>query len=104
MSYALMNMPPPQCPPPVIDCIGAPSMTTQEFSYPYQRQVLDAPIGSMMFSLSTWGSGRRQTLKRASAIALTRTSLYLYTVPGLLRGRVNHSAFGPGRSAQSGLP
>jgi hypothetical protein len=32
MSIALMNMPPPQWPPPVTDCIGSPSTTIQEFS------------------------------------------------------------------------
>src|SRR6266702_2894949 len=59
----------------------------------------------MMVSLSTWGSGRRQRLSAASASTLTRTSLYLYTVPGLLRGRVSHSpGLSVGRSAQSGLP
>src|SRR5882757_8859959 len=59
----------------------------------------------MMVSFSTCGSGRRQTLRAASARTLVRTSLYLYTVPGLLRGRVVHCAgFSSGRSAQSGLP
>src|ERR1700692_1342705 len=59
----------------------------------------------MMLSFSTRGSGRRQTLRAASAKTLVRVSLYLYTVPGLLRGRVVHCAgFSSGRSAQSGLP
>ncbi len=59
----------------------------------------------MMVSFRTCGSGRRQTLSAASAITLVRVSLYLYVVPGLLRGRVVHSAgFSSGRSAQSGLP
>src|SRR2546422_10466600 len=100
-----MNMPPPQCPPPDTDCTGLPSSTIHEFSYPNQRQVLEAPIGSMMVSFSTCGSGRRQTLSAASASTLTRTSLYLYTLPALLRGRVSHSlGLALGRSAQSGLP
>ena len=45
----------------------------------------------MIVSFATCGSGRRQTLSAASASAFTRTSLYLYTVPGLLRGRLSHS-------------
>jgi len=58
----------------------------------------------MIASFSTCGSGRRQTLSAESASAFTRTSLYLYTVPALLRGRVSHSAgLSLGRSAQSGL-
>ena len=77
MSYALMNMPPPQWPPPVIDCIFWPSISTHEFSYPCHRQVDEAPIGSMMYSRSTSGSGRRHTFSAASASTLTRTSLYL---------------------------
>src|SRR3984957_2956727 len=59
----------------------------------------------MIFSFSTCGSGRRQTLSAASASTLVRTSLYLKKVPGLLRGDVPHSAgLSLGRSAQSGLP
>src|SRR5438105_8786983 len=100
-----MNMPPPQCPPPETDCTSSPSSTTQEFSYPYQRHVVEAPIGSMIASFSTAGSGRRHTLSSASANTLTRTSLYLYAVPGALRGRDSHSCgLSLGRSAQSGLP
>src|SRR5215210_7184828 len=58
-----------------------------------------------MFSFNTCGSGRRQRFRVANAKAFTRVSLYLYAVPGLLRGRVIHWAgFSPGRSAQSGLP
>jgi hypothetical protein len=32
MSQALMNMPPPKRPPPVIDFIRSPSIPTDEFS------------------------------------------------------------------------
>src|SRR5215470_18032677 len=32
MSYELMNMPPPQCPPPLTDCTLWPSRSTHEFS------------------------------------------------------------------------
>src|SRR5258706_1530986 len=100
-----MKRPPPQCPPPDTDCITVPSSTTHEFSYPNQRHVLEPTMGSMIVYLSTCGSGRRQTLSAARASAFTRTSLYLYTVPGGLRGRVRHSSgLSEGRSAQSGLP
>src|SRR5687767_14881657 len=100
-----MKSPPPQWPPPVTDCTGCPSSTTHEFSYPNQRHVLEAPIGSSRLSRNTCGNGRRQTLSAASASALVRTSLYSYAVPGLRRGRVPHSeGFSLGRSAQSGLP
>src|SRR5258708_26695954 len=62
-------------------------------------------MGSMMVSLATCGKGRRQTLSAANASTLARTSLYLYAVPGGLRGRVRHSSgLSDGRSAQSGLP
>src|SRR6187431_62512 len=105
MSYESMNMPPPQWPPPVTDCTFFPSISTQELSYPYQRQVEDAPIGSMISSRSTSGSGLRQTCSAASASTLTRTSLYLKCVPGSYIGRFCHSfGFPTGRSAQSGLP
>src|SRR3989337_4069896 len=99
-----MNIPPPQWPPPDTDCTGAPSSTIQELSYPYQRQVRDAPIGSMTYSASTPGSGRRQMLSAASASTLTRTSLYSYDEPGSLRARVSQEvASRSGRSAQSGF-
>src|SRR5215475_290252 len=32
MSSALMNMPPPQCPPPATDCTGCPSISTHDVS------------------------------------------------------------------------
>jgi hypothetical protein len=32
MSRALMNMPPPQCAPPLTDCTSWPSSTTHELS------------------------------------------------------------------------
>src|ERR1700681_2226676 len=83
----------------------APSSTTQEFSYPNHRQVLEAPIGSMMFSFRTCGSGRRQTLRAASAITLVRVSLFYKRCPACCAGEVPHSAgLSLGRSAQSGLP
>src|SRR4051812_39626061 len=100
-----MNGPPPKCEPPLTDCTSCPSSTIQELLYPVHRQLAEAPMGSMIFSFSTCGSGRRHTLSMASASTFTRVSLYLYTVPGLLRGRVAHWAALPsGRSAQSGLP
>src|SRR6185503_2928770 len=106
MSYELLNMPPPQCPPPLTDCIFWPSTSTHELSYPYQRQVDEAPIGSITSSRSTCGSGRRHTCSAASAITLTRTSLYLKCVPGShsLRCSCSSSVLPTGRSAQSGLP
>src|ERR1700704_6867906 len=62
-------------------------------------------MGSMLFSFSTGGSGRRHTLSAASESALVRVSLYFHVVPGFARGRVSHSlALSEGRSAQSGLP
>src|SRR5919106_3183236 len=85
--------------------MATPSMRTQEFSYPYQRQVCEAPIGSITCSFSTCGRERRQTLSTASARTLTRTSLYSYTLPGSRRARVRHSDGSPvGRSAHSGFP
>src|SRR2546426_184756 len=83
-----MNMPPPQWPPPLTDCTLWPSISTHEFSYPYQRHVDEAPIGSITSSRSTSGSGRRHTCRAASAIAFTRTSLYLKCVPGSYRLRL----------------
>ena len=76
-----------------------------EFSYPCQRHVGDAPIGSMTSSFRTCGSGRRQTLVAASASRLTRVSLYSKTVPGSCRSRVSQvRGSRSGRSAQSGFP
>ena len=71
-----MNIPPPQWPPPLTDWTSAPSITTQESEYPYQRQVREAPIGSITYSLRTWGKGRRQTFRAARASRFTRESLY----------------------------
>src|SRR5215510_13032586 len=85
-SRALISRPPPQWPPPLTDCTHWPSTLIQELSYPFQRQVLEAPIGSITRSLMTWGRGRRSTLRAASASTFTRTSLYLYTLPAALRG------------------
>src|SRR5258708_38703273 len=100
-----MKRPPPQCPPPDTDCTTVPSSTTHEFSYPNQRHLLEAPMGSMMVSLATCGKGRRQTLSAASARTCARTSLYLYAVPGGLRGRRRRSsAVSDGRSAPPCLP
>src|SRR6476620_7404082 len=106
MSYELMNMPQPQCPPPLTDWTFLPSISTHELSYPYQRQVDEAPIGSITSSRSTSGSDRRHTCSAASAITLTRTSLYLKCVPGSHSLRFSHSSgFSPtGRSCQSALP
>src|SRR3954466_7294511 len=106
MSYELMNMPPPQWPPPLTDWTFLPSTSTHEFSYPYHRHVDEAPIGSMISSRSTSGSDLRQTCSAARAITLTRTSLYLKCVPGSHSLRFGQSSgLSPtGRSAQSGLP
>src|SRR5438309_12063513 len=104
MSNELMNRPPPQCPPPLTDWTFLPSMSTHELSYPYHRHVDEAPIGSMISSRSTSGSGRRITCSAASDITLTRTSLYLKCVPGShsLRLFCSSSVAPTGRSAQSG--
>src|SRR5258705_13715489 len=105
MANALMNIPPPQWPPRDTDCTFVPSISTHEFSYPNQRHVFEAPIGSMISSRSTSGSGRRQTCSAASAITFTRTSLYLKCVPGSYIGRFFHSDGLPtGLLPQSGLP
>src|SRR5262245_44441424 len=100
-----MNIPPPQCPPPLTDWTASPSIRIHEFSYPYQRQLCEAPIGSITYSFNTCGSGRRQILSAASARTLTLTSLYSYAVPGSFLLRVNHSdGLLLGRSAHSGFP
>ena len=39
MSRALMNIPPPQWPPPLTACTGRPSSRIHELSYPVQRHV-----------------------------------------------------------------
>ncbi len=95
-----MNMPPPQCPPPDTDCIFTPSTFTHEFSYPCQRHVGEAPIGSMTYSFNTCGNGRRHTCNNASASRFTRTSLYFQCVPGSCGAFFSP----PQRSAHAGLP
>ena len=64
-------------PPPVTDWIFLPSIVTHELLYPSQRQVSDAPIGSMMAVFRICGSGSLAMCKAASASTFTRTSLYL---------------------------
>src|SRR4051794_17975944 len=63
-SSVLINSPPPKCPPPLTDCIINPSIFTKELSYPYQRQVVEAPIGSIIFSFNTIGRGLRHTCSK----------------------------------------
>ena len=55
ISYPLINIPPPKCPPPLTDCTNFPSNTIHEFWYPVQVQELEAPIGFIMFSRNTSG-------------------------------------------------
>jgi hypothetical protein len=61
--------------------------------------VLVAPIGSMIRSFKTPGSGRFHTFNSASAVRFTRTSLYSQKVPGAASVRVRPAR----RSATSGL-
>src|SRR4029453_16273694 len=47
ISHALIYIPPPQWPPPLTTCTGRPSSVIHALSYPNQRHVCDAPIGSI---------------------------------------------------------
>ena len=105
ISKALMNIPPPQCPPPLTLCTGCPSNTIHEFLYPVQRQVAEAPMGSIIVCFNTCGKGFRHTLVAARARAFTLTSLYSYTVPlACLERFIQLAALLSGLSAHSGLP
>ncbi len=71
---------------------------------------IDAPIGRMILSANTSGSGRRNRRSSANASRFTRTSLYSQNVPGGRSGRASPLRPLPStarfrlRSIMSGLP